>query len=227
MNSCPYKLKPGLPPLTKRLEKLPVDERGYPVPWFVTWINGKPEFRSADARKWSRAVKESLCWVCGEKLGRYKTFAIGPMCAITRSTSEPANHLECAEWSVRGCPFLSKPAMARRDNGGEDWETIKAHTVVSGIPIDRNPGVTCLWTAVDFKTFRAGQGRLIEVGDPVHIGWYREGRPATHGEVMEAIRTGLPLLEEQCEKEHPSLRAEAYADVRARLKGLMPYLPKL
>ena len=43
-------MKP-LPPMPSRIAALPVDERGYPVPWFVAWIDGKPEFRCADPAK--------------------------------------------------------------------------------------------------------------------------------------------------------------------------------
>ena len=37
-------LRPDLPPLPGRIAKLPV-YRGYPVPWFVTWMD-------EDGEKW-------------------------------------------------------------------------------------------------------------------------------------------------------------------------------
>jgi hypothetical protein len=42
-------LPDGMP---ESVGRLPVDHRGYPVPWFVAWIDGKPEFRCADGEKW-------------------------------------------------------------------------------------------------------------------------------------------------------------------------------
>ena len=48
-----------------RMKLLPIDDRGYPVPWFVDWIDGKPEFRAMDPTKWRRAVTEQRCWTCG------------------------------------------------------------------------------------------------------------------------------------------------------------------
>src|SRR2546426_12752289 len=66
----------SLETLPPRLRKLRVDARGYPVPWFVAWIDGPdgpetvPEFRAMDGRKFRAAVKQRLCWVCGEPLGR-------------------------------------------------------------------------------------------------------------------------------------------------------------
>jgi hypothetical protein len=47
-------LKPTLESLPVRLQGLPIDERGYPVPWFVAWENGKPEFRAMDPLKFWR-----------------------------------------------------------------------------------------------------------------------------------------------------------------------------
>lgn len=209
MSTCPFhqnKVRAGLPPLTDRIAALPVDERGIPVPFFVAWIDGKPEFRAADQRKWIRCHSERLCWVCGQKLGRFVSFTIGPMCSITRTTAEPPAHLECADWSVRGCPFLSKPKMVRRE-GGLLIEASKEN--VAGNMIERNPGVTCIWTIAvtdakphGYTLFDDGRGRpLIEIGMPSEVSWWREGRPATREEVLESIRTGLPALEAACEQE--------------------------
>ena len=92
-------LRPGLPPLPRRMRTLPIDERGYPVPWFVQWFLpdgsgaapgvGKPDFRVADGYKRESAVKHRLCWLCGGKLGRQFAFVIGPMCAINFALFRP------------------------------------------------------------------------------------------------------------------------------------------
>jgi hypothetical protein len=34
-----------LPPPPSRMKVLKLDERGFPVPWFVHWEDGKPDFR--------------------------------------------------------------------------------------------------------------------------------------------------------------------------------------
>jgi hypothetical protein len=191
MNTC---LRPDLEPLTDRLRKLPVDARGYPVPWFVDWIDGPdgqrvPEFRAMDPQKWRRAVTERRCWVCGDPLGRWLTFPIGPMCAISRTTAEPPSHLECASWSVRNCPFLSRPRMVRREGGMEDAEK------AAGMMIMRNPGVICLWTTRGYEVFNDGHGKpLITIGDPESVSWWREGRAATRAEVDASVAGGLPIL---------------------------------
>jgi hypothetical protein len=188
--------RPELGPLPPRIAKLPVDARGYPVPWFVAWVDGPdgpetvPEFRATDARKLVRAIKDRVCWVCGDRLGRWLAFPIGPMCSITRTISEPPSHRDCAEWSIQHCPFLSQPAMVRRE------ENLPADAQApGGRGLKRNPGVTCLWITRSYEVWNDGKGKpLITVGDPSEVTWWREGRPATRAEVQASIDSGLPHL---------------------------------
>lgn len=189
-------VRPELETLPPRMRKLRIDARGYPVPWFVAWVSNPeggpdvPEFRAMDGRKFRDAVKNKLCWVCGEPLGRWLAFPIGPMCAITRTISEPPSHLECAEWSVRNCPFLSNPKMVRRDdNMPSDAEE------AAGCPINRNPGVTCIWSTRSYEIFNDGAGKfLITIGEPESVKWWCEGRTATREEVDASVTSGYPIL---------------------------------
>ncbi len=173
------------------LPKCPV--RGIPIPWFVPWIDGKPEFRVADSGKRVEAVRQKKCWVCGDYLGKRLAFIIGPMCAVNRTTAEPPTHRECAEYSVRACPFLSRPKMERRSIEGIETAP------VSGEMIMRNPGVMFIWMTDGFRPFGDGKGGwLIRLSDPFEVVAYREGRIATKEEVVESLDTGLPLLESMC-----------------------------
>lgn len=195
MNACPFhKLRDNLPELTERIAALSVDERGYPIPFFVAYMDGKPDFRVIDNDKWLACVKKSLCWVCGQAMGAHKTFLIGPMGSINRVSSEPPTHLDCALWSVKGCPFLSKPNMVRRED--EDTEALEKN--VAGVMIKRNPGAMAAWTTKTYSIFKTATGPLISIGDPEHVSWWREGRPATRAEVLNSIDTGLPLLLDAC-----------------------------
>jgi hypothetical protein len=177
----------ALPP---RMRALPLDARGYPVPWFVSWVDGVPEFRLADRAKFVRALRERRCWCCGETLGRFLTFVIGPMCAVNRVTSEPPSHLECAEWAARNCPWLSRPHATRRED-----ERTAAGEVIGGQLLRRNPGVALVWTTRTFHLMRDGQGgALLLLGDPTSTSWWREGRAATRAEALASIESGLPSL---------------------------------
>jgi hypothetical protein len=206
--------KVKLEPFTPRIAMLPVDERGYPIPWFVADVNGERDFRVADGRKYSIAISESLCWVCGQRMGAYKTFVIGPMCGINRVTAEPPSHKDCAEWSARNCPFLSNPRMIRD-------ETDLVGDNPGGIMIKRNPGACIVWTTKAFFQMRVSNGHLIQIGDPLEAVWYARGRIATRDEVIDAVEAGCPALRNMAEAEGPKALAE-YERAKARLVLLYP-----
>src|SRR5690348_7959044 len=98
-----------------RIRKLPISDEGYPVPAFVEWIDCKPDFRVINGQHFRRCVEFKRCWLCGEPLGKFMTFVIGPMCGINRVSSEPPCHHDCALYSVKACPFLSQPRMRRNE----------------------------------------------------------------------------------------------------------------
>lgn len=188
-----YPYKAGLPERPPGVDKLPVAENGYPVPWFVSWVGGKPEFRVADQMRLKEAIEQKLCWVCGQRLGDPYTFVIGPMCTVNKLSSEPPSHPECASYSARACPFLSKPQMVRRENdmpcGTRD---------PAGIMIARNPGVTALWHTRWHRVFQPpGGGVLFRLGDWERVDWFKEGRPATRDEVAAAFDAGLANLKSE------------------------------
>lgn len=195
------KLRTDLPELPARIRKLPLDpNRGYPIPWFVAELpDGSRDFRIMDPIKRDRALRENLCWVCGGKMGRFKTYVIGPMCAVNRTSGEPPCHMDCAIFSATACPFLTRPHAKRREGGG--MEDISKD--MAGIGIERNPGVTLLWTVTgplqtkpDYKG-----GYLHHLGDPDAVLAFAHGREATREEIEESIRTGLPALEAMCQGE--------------------------
>jgi hypothetical protein len=190
MNSALQDLKT----LPHRMKSLPIDERGFVVPWFVAWREGKPEFRAMDPIKFVRAINEKLCWVCGERLGVYVCFVAGPMCGINRTSSEPPSHQLCAQWSARNCPFLSNPRMVRRED--ELINNANLAEMAAGCAIARNPGVTMIWTTRSYEIFRDHKNKpLIQMGEPESVQWFACGREATREEVEASIDSGLPSLE--------------------------------
>jgi len=194
MNSPPVTLRPELEPLPKLMQALPIDDRGYVVPWFVDWIDGKPEFRAMSGRKWSSAIQQKLCWVCGNKLMTHFVFVAGPMCGINRTSSEPPCHIDCARWSAKNCPFLSNPNMVRRED--ERLDNQKLREKAPGFAITRNPGVTLLWFTREYEVFPDGMGRyLIQMGRPTGVEFYYKGRKATREEIGDSIDSGIGSLE--------------------------------
>jgi hypothetical protein len=177
-----------------RMRALPrdPDRPHFPVPWFVAWIAGKPDFRVIEAGKIVAAVRYAKCWLCGQRLGSVKTFVIGPMCAVNRVSSEPPCHLDCAEYAVKVCPFLTQPKMRRNEKGlPEDRQE------AAGIAIPRNPGASLLWSTLLYTLFPApGGGILFHVGEPYKLSWWAEGRAATREEVLASLESGYPILRE-------------------------------
>lgn len=182
------------PAAMKFLQK---DHRGYVVPFFVEWIDGKPDFRVIDGRKMRRCIEDGLCWLCGGPTARYVAYVIGPMCAINRVSSEPPSHLACAEYAAQVCPFLTMPKAQRREaNLPADGRPM------AGVGLKRNPGVTLVWITRDrLAPFQVPPGPngeqpgvLFNVGNPVEVKWFAEGRTATRDEVIASIESGLPEL---------------------------------
>ena len=173
-------------PIPKRILALPRDQRGYPVPWFVIWLKdglpvkrgeGEPDFRILAPNAREIAVRRQACWVCGQgPMGVHQVFAIGPMCAINRTTQEPPCHRECVEWAVKACPFLDRGLPEEKR--------------VAGVMIERNPGVTCLWESGFTRWLPEGapeDGWLIMLGLPERVDWWSEGRKATRAEIEASI----------------------------------------
>lgn len=209
-----------------RIKRLPV-HRGYPVPWFVVWLDetgkvplvrgdGTPDFRIIAPGAVAQAVYGSRCWVCGEKMGRHKAFVIGPMCAVNRTSAEPPSHRDCAEWSARACPFLSRPHMVRREAGLPDEASSEK---LPGVALFRNPKAAGVWITPSYKPFDAGNGTLFRMGEPTEVLWFAEGRQARREEVQESIATGLPKLEELC---HTDRDREALAAQVKQAERLLP-----
>jgi hypothetical protein len=184
-------------PLPQRLLRRPVNERGFPVPWFVSWLNGKWDFVNLDPRKIGEAYNRKICWLCGEPLGQFKAFVIGPMCSINRVSSEPPAHADCAEYAVKACPFLARP-NAKRNYAA----SVNHGETVPGIMIQHNPGATLIWTTKTFQPVRDPTGGvLFELGEPTSVSWWAEGRTATRAEIDAAIAKGLPYLRRVAEQQ--------------------------
>lgn len=185
------------------MKRLPRDTVGRPIPFFAAYVNGEHDFRLMDSAKLVQAIRDQLCWVCGQRLNRQRnsenprgTFVAGPMCLINRTSAEPPSHGDCAAWSARACPFLTKPGKERRETNlpGELAEP-------AGLMIARNPGVTALISSLRWKVWNpqretgvGGAGLLFEFSRIENVMWMCEGRQAYSHEVLASIESGLPEL---------------------------------
>lgn len=212
-------------PLPARMQRLPISDRGFPIPWFVSWFKepgkpgrrgvGTPDFRGVYPETVEEAYRRSVCWVCGQPLGRHLAFVIGPMCSINRISSEPASHLECALYAVRTCPFMTRPRAQRND---KDLPFDKR--ALPGF-IERNPGVAAVWVTRYCSPVPVPGGMLFEIGKPTSVSWWREGRFATRDEIIASIEAGLPELRRVSEAEGP----DAVAALPPKIEAAMVLVP--
>lgn len=211
-------MRPDLPAAPTAVQALPLDGRGYPVPWFVhVDEHGESDFRIIGYNKIGLAVRDNLCWICGKRLRRIRAFVIGPMCVVNRVSAEPPSHPECADFAAHACPFLTHPLAKRNERDLPD-----ATREPPGVMLARNPGVTCVLWAFNFKPFNADNGTLFRIGRPIKVQWFARGRHATRAEVIESIDSGMPFLRQLAEAEGP----EAEAELAASYKEAMRFLPR-
>jgi ferredoxin len=185
--------------IPEKMRARPVDHRGYPVPWFVAYIDGKPDFRIMDPRKWQLGIDKRRCWLCGQGLGKFGTFVAGLMCIVTHTSAEPPSHIECAKFAVRACPFLTIPTAQYRS--AKLPSEVRAN---EGAIMD-NPEVTALWTTDQWRT-ECGLGddgltRLVKFGEPRTVSYWTRGRPATDQEVASTFWRRLPILQQVAEQD--------------------------
>jgi hypothetical protein len=196
----PHPYRKGLPEVPTTMRPLPIDWRGFPVPFFVAWIKGSPDHRVVEPIKLMRCVRDGLCWICGRPLIAPAVCVVGPMCGVNHVSSEPPSHEACARFSVQACPFLSRPHAHRREAGLPDVPLVEA----PGAMLMHNPGMSLLWWTSRVEAFKVGRVKgshnlLFDIGDPLKVEWWTEGRPATRDEAEQAIVVGLPRLEAACE----------------------------
>ena len=151
----------------------------------MEWIEGQPDFRIIKRDWLARCVRTGACWICGERLGAFKTFVVGPMCCINRISSEPPSHWECARFAATACPFLSQPLARRRE------ANLPAHHVEApGVMLPHNPEVTALWVTKYYKLRHVDNGVLFAMGDPERVQFWTKGRRASLAEVDKAVEQG-------------------------------------
>ncbi len=147
---------------------LPRDARGFPIPFFAPWRDGKPVFAVADERKRAQCATQRLCWICGQPLFDRIAFVGGPQAAENRSFGDPASHVECAVYAVQVCPFIADPNYrARAFSEGTD--------AVPG-QIDAKPDRTCVYVTHGYKVLRFPNGDWLLRADPAtEVQWWKDG----------------------------------------------------
>ena len=103
--------------IPERISRLSKDKRGYPIPWNVLRnAEGEPFFTVNDDRRTWRALREQLCPICGERMGRWHWFVGGPLSAFAERgwyLDLPGHH-DCIRYALATCPYLAMPKYLGR-----------------------------------------------------------------------------------------------------------------
>lgn len=182
-------LRDDIPPPPTHMASRPL-HRGYPVPYFVGWVDGLPEFRVADRHKHEMCRMHEFCWCCGKPLGTHRVLVTGPMALLTKITAEPPSHRACAEYALQACPHLVHPHAKRREAGMPEKRSSPAGTLVT-----TNPGVALAWEG-DYEFVKRQDGWLIELKEPVVLDWWTRGRRATREEALAGLEASVSRVKQ-------------------------------
>lgn len=112
--------------MPKLMRHLPVDARGYPIPWIIFRdASNQPYFAINDSRRVLIAKQHRLCSICGEALQTLPSdnscwLIGGPLSALHENGSynNPALHRLCGIYALKVCPYLALPSWSRNAKVG-------------------------------------------------------------------------------------------------------------
>lgn len=166
--------------IPSRLEKRPRDQRGLPIPYSVKMIDGVPDFRVTEPRRWRICIDHRKCQLCGLHVKHSLWFVGGPACAQHRLFQDPGMHRKCAEFALRVCPFLSMRS------GYSDLEKRPPPAGMAQIPGTENmekpdrfmlgAAAACVVVPVDGVPF-------IRASPWLALHWWKDGEPLAINEI--------------------------------------------
>jgi hypothetical protein len=141
------------------LSHLKVDERGYPIPFFVAYVKGKPDFRMIDPKKFNYCFEQDLCFVCGKKHVKKNYFIVtGPQGLANGVHSDCPSHRGCLEYSLKICPHLFFESSQRNERGEHYNHAVKT-TGVAGVK--EKPDILYLIKADKWVTIPGPNGGVL------------------------------------------------------------------
>ncbi len=105
-----------LVPIPNRMQHLPKDSRGYPVPYIILHDDqDKYHFQINDERKVKQCLTNHLCAICGQRLDELWLVG-GPMSAFHPHGAyiDTPTHHECGTYALQVCPYLAAPKYLKR-----------------------------------------------------------------------------------------------------------------
>ena len=116
--------------------------KGYPIPYSIAWKDGVPQFQYVDPDKLRSILKIGLCGICGNVLRSGIKAWIAGVSVLTRRLwyGDPPMHQECAEYSLKVCPYLSHERVREETEEGTLPDTSGARYLIlgKGIKVHQN-----------------------------------------------------------------------------------------
>jgi hypothetical protein len=162
---------PARVPIPRRLPSRPRDPRGFAISWFSLILpDGSARISVNDSAKRSRALAHRLCWTCGQPLGRFVSFVLGPVQTLSRITTELPSHRECILLCAARLPISGQSAT--RAFGRAVLELLCGYRS----PLPDNPGLHALWVTRTYQPEPTPRdARIIRIGEPESVTWRRGG----------------------------------------------------
>lgn len=189
-------------PLPKRMQTLPKDARGFPIPHIVAYdSHGKPQFAVNDRHTALMALRDGLCGICGQPLPKYDIWMVGG----PRSAFDPRGcyidgplHGGCARYALQVCPYLAVSLMKYRSminvenlSGRFDGTTILVDPTV-------DPDHPILFAMVRIEQFAmTPNGYLVPSRPYLDAEFWNGGEPMTRAEAtVKLLEIGLDIREQ-------------------------------
>lgn len=145
--------------IPKFLDHLPVNEKGYPIPYFVAIVDGKPDFRLLDSVKQLACINGKKCGVCGKTIPNTQFYFVSGYFGYLNSIStDPGMHRECAEFSLVACPHMHFKKAERREEYDEGVDV----SAPAGF-VDTKPDKVYLIRATNYKAGRIPGSKNITI----------------------------------------------------------------
>ncbi|MPQ71493.1 hypothetical protein GC387_33380 [Pseudomonas sp. MWU12-2323] len=154
-----------------RIASLPKDERGYPI--FFTLLvgpDGKPNFRAQDPYKWEAGVHNSLCGICGQKLGKKFAFVGGPRSIKSRYFTDLPMHESCAVYALKACPFIAMPKFTYLTQHAPEL-------AVNPLVSDKRPEMFGIGITSKMKVVQLQGHTVIRAGTFTRVQFWKDGKP--------------------------------------------------
>ena len=100
-----------IPPIPDLMQRLPLDERGLPVP-YVVFIDaqGRPRFQLNDSLKIETALHQQRCGICGQPMMAQQQWLVGGPASAFHPRGAylgTPTHYECLHYALQMCPHLT------------------------------------------------------------------------------------------------------------------------